>query len=112
MNFKDIVLTPLVRQLLAGVSASLIAWAVSHGVEQGKIEALLGGIAAAIVSLGWAIGERLLRRFHLGVALDLPSGSTVTDLKDAVNSLSTLDKIKAAAKGNAPDQRTDDTPRV
>jgi hypothetical protein len=100
--FKDIVLIPVVRQIIAGICASAITWATSHGVDSFKLEVLIGVVAVALVNIAWAVGERAVRKFNLHVALDLPSGSEIADLKDAVDVVPTLAKIKAVATGQLP----------
>lgn len=96
MIYKQILAT-FIRWALALVAG----WLISKGiVSQEQIDSwmpeLVAGIVAALVPLLWALWTRIAHRVGFLVALDLPSGSTQADVKDATASLSAGEKVSKA----------------
>lgn len=75
----------LVRDILKGYLRYALfgvgVWMVDRGIATpDQIEQLIGGLALAILALGWMAITKVQERLKLDVALSLPSWSTEDEL--------------------------------
>ena len=93
------ILTTIVRQLLSAGVGGVIVWASKRGFDlSGDYAIVIGASAVFLVNVAWAAGERLLRRWKLTEALNLPSGSTHADLDAIEKSVPVTTRITEAIK--------------
>lgn len=93
------------RQILATIIRWLLAlvagWLVSKGIfTQDQVDnwmpELVTGIVLALIPLLWSLWRGISHRVGFLVALDLPSGSTPSDVKEATASLTAGEKVSKA----------------
>lgn len=80
-EFVKALVGSLLRWLLAGIAGYLIREGVLTG---GQFEIIVGAAAAAVVSFVWAFVKTSRHVRRLRIALGLPKGSTLRDLKAVV----------------------------
>lgn len=82
-------MNPLLQQAIVAIIRSLLmvgaGWFIHKGIwETGQATEYMGALAAALVTLGWALWSRYKDRLYFLKALELPSGATPQDVKEAV----------------------------
>jgi hypothetical protein len=107
---RDIIVS-IIRQLLTSLFGGAAGWLVAHGaVSNGQIELLFAVLAGVVVNIVWSVGERMVRRWHLDVALALPANSDINRL-NVISAATPLGvKIREAITGPIPAD-PDATPR-
>src|SRR5688572_15084305 len=88
--------TTVVRWFLTIISAWFIRKGIiSEGDASAWLPEMAAGIVGALASLGWALWTRIQHRIGFLAALDLPSGSQPSDVKEAVANLTVAEKVTA-----------------
>ncbi len=80
LEFAKAVVGSLLRWLLAGLSGYLIR---EGALTEGQVNLLIIGLAGLIVSLVWSLAQKYIGKERLQIALSLPRGSTVADIRAA-----------------------------
>lgn len=96
MNLTKDMLISVVRQLVSVALGSVGTWAADHGLAS-QWALLLGAAIALIVNIAWALGERLLKKWQIDVALVLPANSTHADVEAVASAVPVAQRLKEAA---------------
>lgn len=89
---KDILVT-IIRQLITAALSVWFAKLSKYGVDTGQILLLISIVIVFVVNVAWAVGERLLKKWNLLAALQLPQQATAEQLTAIVSQVSPITKI-------------------